>query len=210
MTGPGHAKTCLTPYANNKGADQPAHPRSLISTFVVRCLNSMICILAIAKVSRFYLGSVADQAGLNLTWSKIPEDTFLHDMGQLTFKSCNNVAQLRCHAYKRCRPNGKQCRHWSDSQDLSFQKLRTITGWSESSMGAHLIFRFHAGHYTVYTVAAVYKIGYVCCLPAPAHQPFSSYSLDLGAPEASYNTNVCASGTQNLGMKVFLRIQQAG
>ena len=25
---------------NNKGADQPAHPRSLISTFVVRCLDS--------------------------------------------------------------------------------------------------------------------------------------------------------------------------
>ena len=26
-------------YANNKDADQPAHPRSLISTFVVRCLD---------------------------------------------------------------------------------------------------------------------------------------------------------------------------
>ena len=39
--GPGHAKTCLMPYANNKGADQPAHPRSLISTFVVRCLDDM-------------------------------------------------------------------------------------------------------------------------------------------------------------------------
>ena len=51
--GPGHAKMCLKPYANNKGADQPAHPRSLISTFVVRCLDSMICILAISKVSRF-------------------------------------------------------------------------------------------------------------------------------------------------------------
>ena len=36
--GPGHAKTCLMPYANKKGADHPAHPRSLISTFVVRCL----------------------------------------------------------------------------------------------------------------------------------------------------------------------------
>ena len=36
---------CLMPYANNKGADQPAHPRSLISTFVVRCLDSMICTL---------------------------------------------------------------------------------------------------------------------------------------------------------------------
>ena len=51
--GPGHAKMCLMPYANNKGADQPAHPRSLISTIVVRSLDSMICILAISKVSRF-------------------------------------------------------------------------------------------------------------------------------------------------------------
>ena len=33
---PGHEKTCLMSYANNKGADQPAHPRSLISSFVVR------------------------------------------------------------------------------------------------------------------------------------------------------------------------------
>ena len=65
------------PYVNNKGADQPAQKRSLISAFVVRCLDSMICVLAIAKVSRFYLGSVADQSALNLTWSKIPEDTFL-------------------------------------------------------------------------------------------------------------------------------------
>ena len=32
--GPGHAKMCLMAYANNKGADQPAHPHSLISTFV--------------------------------------------------------------------------------------------------------------------------------------------------------------------------------
>ena len=50
--GPGHAKTCLMPYANNKGADQPAHPRSQISTFVVRRLDS-ICILALSKVPRF-------------------------------------------------------------------------------------------------------------------------------------------------------------
>ena len=62
------------PYTNNKCADQPAHPHNLISTFVFRCLDSMICILAISKVSRFYLASVAEQAGLYLTWSKIPED----------------------------------------------------------------------------------------------------------------------------------------
>ena len=81
--GPGHTKTCLMPYANNKDADQPAHPRSLISTFVVRCLDSMICIPALPKVSRFYLVSVAEQAGLNLTWSKIPEDTFSRDIDHI-------------------------------------------------------------------------------------------------------------------------------
>ena len=42
----------LMPYVNNKGADQTVRMRSLISTFVVR-LDSMICILAISKVSRF-------------------------------------------------------------------------------------------------------------------------------------------------------------
>ena len=36
----------------NKGADQPAHPHSLISAFVVRCLDSIILLLAIAVVSR--------------------------------------------------------------------------------------------------------------------------------------------------------------
>ena len=49
----GHAKMCLMTYANIKDADQPAHPRSLISIFVLRCLDSMICIIALSKVSRF-------------------------------------------------------------------------------------------------------------------------------------------------------------
>ena len=53
LYGPGHAKMCLMPYVNNKGADQPAHSRSLISTFVVCCLDSMISVLAIPKISRF-------------------------------------------------------------------------------------------------------------------------------------------------------------
>ena len=59
------------------------HPRSLISTFVVRCLDSMICILAISKVSRLLLASVAEHAGWNLAWSKIPEDTFLRDVAHM-------------------------------------------------------------------------------------------------------------------------------
>ena len=53
--GPGHAKTCIMPYANSKGAGQPVHPRNLISTFVLCCLDSTIFMLAtcVSKVSRF-------------------------------------------------------------------------------------------------------------------------------------------------------------
>ena len=35
--------------------------------------------------------------------------------------------------------------------------------------------------------------GDVCCLPAAAHQPFASNSLDLRAPEEAYNRNARAS-----------------
>ena len=50
-------------YANNKGADQTAHPRSQISTFIVRCLNSIIPTVVMYKISRIQLTSVAEQAG---------------------------------------------------------------------------------------------------------------------------------------------------
>ena len=75
---------CLMSYANNKGADQPAHARSLISAFVVHCLDSIISLDSIAEISRLYLVSVAAQAGLCLAWSETPEDTF-----------CRVVAQVR-------------------------------------------------------------------------------------------------------------------
>ena len=69
-------------YANNKGTDQPAHPRSLISTFVVRCLDRIIPILAKSKISRLCLASVAEHAGLSLTWSQTQKTGF--DVAQLT------------------------------------------------------------------------------------------------------------------------------
>ena len=39
------------PNANNKGTDQPAHLRSLISTFVVRCLDSIMYLVSILAIS---------------------------------------------------------------------------------------------------------------------------------------------------------------
>ena len=53
-----------------------ASPRSLISAFVVRCLDSIIPILAKSKISRLLLVSVAEQASLSLTWWRIPQTGF--------------------------------------------------------------------------------------------------------------------------------------
>ena len=49
-------------YANNKGTDQPAHPRSLISALVVRCLDSVMSLVSVTKISNLMLASVAEQA----------------------------------------------------------------------------------------------------------------------------------------------------
>ena len=50
LFGPRRKKTCLRGFANNTSADQPAHPRSLISAFVVRFLESIIRKLASGEI----------------------------------------------------------------------------------------------------------------------------------------------------------------
>ena len=67
----------VLPYANNKGADQPAHPCSLISAFVIYCLDGIISLVSISKISSLLLVSVAEQAGLSLTWSETLKTGFL-------------------------------------------------------------------------------------------------------------------------------------
>ena len=59
----GHEKTCLMSVAKNKGAGQPAHPCSLISAFVVHCLDSILSLDSIAEISKLQLASEAAQAG---------------------------------------------------------------------------------------------------------------------------------------------------
>ena len=51
------------------------------------------------------------------------------------------------------------------------------------------------------------RIGDVCCLPAPAHQPFFSNSLYLTAPEEAYSRNVRASGTLKFGYECVFKIR---
>ena len=64
------------PYANNK--DQPAHPCSLISAFVVHCLDSIIPLLATARAGRFESYLVEN-----------PEDMFSRYMAQILWQSCS-------------------------------------------------------------------------------------------------------------------------
>ena len=63
------------PYANNKGADQPAHSRSLISTFVVHYLDSIIIENFKTLAS---LCSWADRFETYLVGN--PKDRFSHDV----------------------------------------------------------------------------------------------------------------------------------
>ena len=53
LYGPRRKKTCLWWFANNTGTDQPAHPHSLISAFVIRFLESTISKLATSEISIF-------------------------------------------------------------------------------------------------------------------------------------------------------------
>ena len=82
-------------YANNKGAEQPAHSRSLISAFVVRCLASVMSLVSVTKISSLILASIAEQASLCLTWSETPEDTFSYDEAHIyradAYSSAQNI-----------------------------------------------------------------------------------------------------------------------
>ena len=54
------------PFANNVDTDQPALLHSLINGFVFHCLDSVISLVAIYKISRLSLASLAVQASLSL------------------------------------------------------------------------------------------------------------------------------------------------
>ena len=56
-------------FANHKCADQAAHPRSLISAYVIHRMERFTSKLATSKIAIFYIVSVADKAGLGPAWS---------------------------------------------------------------------------------------------------------------------------------------------
>ena len=75
--GPRREKTSLRGFANNTGADQPGHPRRLISAFVISLSRSIISRLAMSEISIFKLVSVAEETGLILAVSETSKTDFL-------------------------------------------------------------------------------------------------------------------------------------
>ena len=84
------------PYANNKGTNQPARLRSLISTFVIRCLDSLI------NISSFYIrnfkppASFCGYAGRFESYLvENPKDRFSRDEAQIS-QTQQNLHNLLC------------------------------------------------------------------------------------------------------------------
>ena len=94
INGPHREKTCLRGFAINTGADQPAHPRSLISAFVIRFLDSFICKHATGEISIFYIVSVAEETGLNLALTETLKTGFLRVEAQITLTRKSTVVCL--------------------------------------------------------------------------------------------------------------------
>ena len=91
-------KTCLV-ICNNKGPDQPAHPRVFISNFVVCFLRRIIPRLASSEIiSIFYLACLAEGTGLRLAFVGNPEDRFSRVVacvtGSIALRQIFQVQQL--------------------------------------------------------------------------------------------------------------------
>ena len=66
-----------------------------IRAFVVRCLDSVMSLVSVTKISSLMLASVAEHASLSLTGSETPEDTFSHDEAQLQpIRLCKEITAL--------------------------------------------------------------------------------------------------------------------
>ena len=76
-------------YVNNKDTYQPVHLHSLISVFIVPCLDRIIHLISISEISGFWLTSVAEQTRLNLNWPKTPKTCVSRHKAQII----SNVAK---------------------------------------------------------------------------------------------------------------------
>ena len=116
-----HIMSLFIPYANNKGADRPAHPCSLISTFVVSCLDSIIPILAKSKISR--LDDLCRRAGWFESYmAENLEDRFSRDVAHFIHLSLRVDSSCKLNE-SNCNLRGPSLFYYSWKTALSTSKL---------------------------------------------------------------------------------------
>ena len=76
LYGPGCKKNLSSDVAYNKGADQPAHLRGLISAFVIRSLESITSKLATSVISIFQPVTVAKETDFSPPLSENSKTVF--------------------------------------------------------------------------------------------------------------------------------------
>ena len=79
-------------FVNNKGSDQNAHMCSLISTFVIRYLKSIVAKLAPYQISIIWLVYVTEETGFSLLLSETPKTGFVasRPVYNMPLLSCTN------------------------------------------------------------------------------------------------------------------------
>ena len=100
---PRHNKNCLMACANNKGADQPAHPRSLISTFIDRFLD--IIIPVVSQVAR----SNARQPGMRTVAGSILTSAYILSWSLVVKVFLRPFSPCRCFKKGSCQLLAKEC-----------------------------------------------------------------------------------------------------
>ena len=83
-------------FANNKGEDQPVHPHSLVSSFVIHVLERIISKLAAKEISIFMLGSIAEETGFSLVLSETPKTGFVARLGPAYVTMNATINEMTC------------------------------------------------------------------------------------------------------------------
>ena len=74
---PGHEKMCHVICEQQRRKPACASAQS-DQRLCFRCLDGVMSLVSVIKISSLMLASVAEQASLSLTWSETPEDMFSH------------------------------------------------------------------------------------------------------------------------------------
>ena len=119
-------------YADNKGADKPAHPRSLISAFVVRCLDSIIPLVSISPNFKPLSSFCSCTCRFESTLVTNPEDRFSRDETHLW-----DTSHKWSNSYRRCLQNLQSVRFLTFEQDHDKSNKMNCEASEDSDQSGH-------------------------------------------------------------------------